>query len=87
MSDNDKAPAKGPRPIKLPEMIRAVVDEAVRIEATQKALVAKGARLAPDPAMMRRAEVFMAIARLLDQIGFHFDKVMAIIRPGAAGTR
>lgn len=87
MSNNDKAPAKGQRPIKLPEMIRAVVDEAVRIEATQKALVAKGARLAPDHAMMRRAEVFMATARFLDQIGFHFDKVMAIIRPGAAGRR
>lgn len=66
----------------LEEIIQTVTDESIRIEASQRALVAAGIRSAPYPREMRKAEVLRQAGLFLDRLQPHMAEVREIIRGG-----
>jgi hypothetical protein len=75
-----EAPEKKKEPIYLGEMATAAFDEAHRIITSQDAMVKAGLRAAPYEPALRQADVFVAIAKLLDEIRPHLTEVLAITR-------
>jgi flagellum-specific peptidoglycan hydrolase FlgJ len=62
-------------------MATACMNEAVRIRRTQTdVLVAGGFRSEPDPDELRKADVFEAAARFLDEIAPKAQQVLSVIR-------
>ena len=68
------------KPIFVSEMAYELMCEAVRLRDTQACLVKAGLRDSPWPEAMRRADVFEASAKLLDEIAPRLKDVMALVR-------
>src|SRR5262245_39465086 len=58
----------GPRFYRLSELQQTAIDEALRIEASQDALVAVGDRVTPHGGELARRDRFNAIARLIARV-------------------
>lgn len=68
------------RPVYIPQMAQACIDEALRIRAAQQARVAAELIKEPMPSQMLLADVFEATAKFLDLIEPVQDQVKDAIR-------
>ena len=76
----EKAEPPPRKPVTLEDVAAATFAEADRIMSVQDDLVACQVRAAPSEDMVRRAECFLAAARLCDRIAPHLSEFMKFIK-------
>lgn len=75
MSDEDDQ-----APVTMAEAVEALIDEHYRIRSSQEAIQAAGHQATFDPRQVRRAEVFLHTARMLQAIEPVREQVRALIK-------
>lgn len=74
------------RPVGFEEAIEALIDEHYRIRGSQEAIRAAGHQSTFDPRQIRRAEVFLHTARMLQALLPVREQVRALIKAGQSNV-